>query len=323
MADETKVGPVDSGLLQADIAVESAKRSEKAKKEKGKDPVLHLKKPEVEPVAEKVKKPEPAETVAQTEDVTEEVDDDGESAGDEDEQQSTTNPGKANTPRGVQKKLDKLTRQKYEADARAEYWEQRAKAQAGTPTPKPESADGKPTLAQFNYDQEKYLEALADQRVEAKLAEAEKRRAESEKEKTEREKLVGFQQRLSEFVVEHPDYREVAIMAPINYSPTMLEFVKDSKVGPQIGYYLGQHLDEAKEIEAMPAYRQAIALDRLERGLSEPEVEEPSVPQRRTITQAPPPPATISSSGPNRRSITDPNLTPAERIAMWRRKKTG
>jgi hypothetical protein len=318
MADEAKVGPVDSGLLQADIAVESAekaRKAEKAKKEKGKDPVLHLKKPD----PDTAKKPEPVATVAETD----EVDDDGESAGDEDEQQSTTNPGKANTPRGVQKKLDKLTRQKYEADARAEYWEQQAKAKAETPTPKPESAEGKPTLAQFNYDQEQYLEALSDWRIEAKLAEAEKRKAESEKEKTEHERLATYRQRLSEFVVDHPDYEQVAIFNPINYSPTMLEFVKDSKVGPQIGYYLGQHLEEAKEIEAMPAYRQAIALDRLERGLSEPEVEEPSVPQRRTITQAPPPPATIASSGHNRRSITDPNLTSAERIAMWRRKKTG
>jgi len=318
MADEAKAGPVNSGLLQADIAVETAekaKKSEKAKKEKGKDPVLHLKKPEVEPAQAPAAVTAPASPEA--------VDDDGDSAGDEDEQQSTTNPGKANTPRGVQKKLDKLTREKYEAAARADYWEQQAKAKAETPAPKPESADGKPTLAQFNYDQEQYLEALSDWRIEAKLAEAEKRKAESEKEKAQREKLVGFQQRLSEFVVDHPDYREVAIMAPINYSPTMLEFVKDSEIGPQIGYYLGQHLDEAKEIEAMPAYRQAIALDRLERQLSEPEPEEPSVPQRRTITQAPPPPATIASSGHARRSINDPSLSSAERIAMWRRKKTG
>lgn len=319
MADDVKAGPVDSGVLQADIAVESAKKAEKAKKPKGKDPVLHLKKPDVVPVVDEAATHEPVAPAA----TADEVDGNGDSAGDEDEQQSTTNPGKANTPRGVQKKLDKLTRQKYEADARAEYWEQQAKARAESPPPKPESADGKPTLAQFNYDQEQYLEALSDYRIGVKLAEVEKRKAESEKAKTEREKLAGFQQRLSDFVVDHPDYREVAIMAPINYSPTMLEFVKDSKVGPQIGYYLGQHLDEAKEIEAMPAYRQAIALDRLERGLSEPEVEEPSVPQRRTVTQAPPPPATIASSGHSRRSITDPNLTPAERIAMWRRKKTG
>lgn len=318
MADEAKVGPVDSGLLQADIAVESAekaRKAEKAKKEKGKDPVLHLKKPDPEPA----KKTEPVAPAAQAE----EVDDDGDSAGDEDGQQSTTNPGKANTPRGVQKKLDKLTRQKYEADARAEYWEQQAKAKAETPAPKPASAEGKPTLAQFNYDQEQYLEALSDWRIDAKLAEAEKRRAEGEKEKTEQERLAAFRQRLSEFVVDHPDYQQVAIFNPIKYSPTMLEFVKDSEIGPQIGYYLGQHLEEAKEIEAMPAYRQAIALDRLERQLSEPEPEEPSVPQRRTITQAPPPPATIASSGHARRSINDPSLSSAERIAMWRRKKTG
>lgn len=306
MADEA-ARPVDSGLQQADIAVENEQKAEAAK-EKRKEKTLHLKEPA---------KPEPEET-----EVTHSDEDNGDSAGDEGEQPPETNPGKKKTPYGVQKKLDKLTREKYERDARIQYLEQQAQERAEREVPKPE---GKPTLAQFDGDQEQYLEALSDWKVDAKLAEAETRKREREKETAEREKISTYQQRLNAFVAEHDDYEQVALQAPINYSETMLDFIKESERGPQIGYYLGQNLEEAKEIEKMPPMRQAIALDRIERGLVEPEKEESQgePPPRRNITQAPPPPATIASGGTARRSINDPNLTPDERIAMWRRKKTG
>lgn len=304
MADEEVKGPVDSGLLQADRVVEAeAKKTEPTKTEPAKA----------------------APVVA--DDAAGDDDDHGESAGDEGEQQPAGEPGKKNTPRGVQKKLDKLTREKYQAQQEAQYWRERAEKK-GEPPANPEKPDtaaapeGKPTLEAFEYDQEKFLEALSDWKVEQKLAAAEQRRVQSEKAKAASETMAGWASREQAFIAENPDYAEVAYTAPINYSDTMLDFVKESEIGPQIAYHLGSHLDEAKAIEQMSPTRQAAALARLEMTLSPAgEAADPATPRpTRTITKAPPPPATVTPSGGAKRSPSDPNLSTAERIALWRRK---
>lgn len=313
MADDVQ-GPIDSGALQADRVVE-AEQAVAAKEAVKAAPI-------------------PAKTVvveALSADASDEQDD-GESAGDEGEQQPAGEPGKKNTPHGVQKKLDKLTREKYvEREARlaaeAEVARLRAQANPGTTdavnTPA-KTPDGKPTLEQFDYDQEKFLDALYDWKVDQKLQAADQRRAESEKAKTVAEKSAEWAEREQAFIATTPDYVEVAHKAPINYSETMLDFVKDSDVGPQIAYHLGSHLDEAKAIEQMSPTRQAAALARLELTLTPAEAGAIATNARpaRTITQAPPPPATVASSGAARRSPSDPNLSTEERIALWRRKKT-
>jgi hypothetical protein len=72
--------------------------------------------------------------------------------------------------------------------------------------------------------------------------------------------------------------------------------------------------------------RQAIALDRIERSMAEPvavQADDDAAPERpaRSISKAPPPPATLAAAGNARRDPSDPGLSTAERIAMWRRQK--
>ena len=313
MADDVQ-GPIDSGALQADRVVEAeqAAAAQDAKKA--------------------VTTPAKIVTTETATAATDGEQDNGESAGDEGEQQPAGEPGKKNTPHGVQKKLDKLTREKYverEARLAAEAEVQRLRAQAN-----PGAADaadttakapeGKPTLEQFDYDQERFLDALSDWKVDQKLQAADQRRVESEKAKTAAEKADEWAEREQAFIATTPDYVEVAHHAPINYSETMLDFLKDSDVGPQIAYHLGSHLDEAKAIEQLSPTSQAAALARLELTLSPTEADAETTTARpaRTITKAPPPPATVTSSGASRRSPSDPNLSTEERIALWRRKKT-
>lgn len=298
-------GPIDSGALQADRVVEAeqAAAAQEAKK--------------AVTVPAKVEAQAPAD----------EEQDDGESAGDEGEQQPAGEPGKKHTPRGVQKKLDKLTREKYEALNEAAYWREQAQkdAKTATITPAGSAPEGKPTLEGCDYDQEKFLEALSDWKVDQKLAAATRSRAEGEQAKAAGEKAAEWSAREQAFIAQTPDYYDIAYHAPINYSEQMLDFLKDSDIGPQIAYHLGTHLDEAKAIEQLSPTRQAAALARLELTLTpahaaaEPT---PTTPRPvRTITQAPPPPATVTPSGGAKRSPSDPGLTTEERIALWRRKK--
>jgi hypothetical protein len=314
MAEEGK-GPVDTGAQQADFAAEAAIAAEARKAAK------EAKKPKDE-----IKPQTPAAVVPAAEVAD---DDDGESAGDEGEQQPAGEPGKKNTPRGVQKKLDKLTREKYverEARLAAEAELQRLRTQATPVNPDPQkqpvAADGKPTLESCDYDTEKYLEALSDWKVDKRLKADREAQTKEQAAQSEREKVAAFRTREEAFTAANPDYRDVAYTAPINYSPAMLDFIRESDVGPAIAYHLAHHLDEAKAIEQMPALRQGIALDRLERQLIEAEAEpEPQQPARpvRTVTQAPKPPATVAPAASVKKSVYDENLTPSERIALWRR----
>lgn len=314
MADETKPGPVDSGVHQADIAAEIATAKAAKAEAKAQAPA-----PAAEPTAQaEVQQPESQDP----------DEDDGQSAGDEGTQQPETNPGKKNTPRGVQKKLDKLTREKYEAQAQAAYWQQQAQQrqqanpQAQPAQPTPTQAEGKPTLESCGNDPEKYLEALAewkaDQRFEARLQQQRQQEAQAK----EQEQKATHLSREKAFAEAHPDYYDVAYTAPINFGPAMLDYITSSEKGPEVAYYLAQHLDEAKAIEQMPPHRQGIALDRIEQkfAAAKSPVETDERPAR-TVTQAPQPPATIQPAGQTRRNVYDENLSTAERIAMWKRQK--
>lgn len=311
MADESK--PVDSGLQQADIAAVAA--SEKA-------------------VQTAVVTPAVAAVTASVEQPGNEAGDDGESAGDDAVQHGETNPGKANTPRGVQKKLDKLTREKYEAQAReqqraaeVEYWKQQAQqrpqahpGQAQQPAAQAQS-DGKPTLESCGNDPEKYLETLAEWKADQRITAHERQVAEQAKFQEANKTQLAFLGRLKEYEAAVPGAEKTALEARINYSPAMVDYVFTSENGPQLAVYLAQHLDEAKAIEALPPLRQGIALDRIERTFAAAPAVSTEAPARQ-VTQAPRPPATVAPSGTARRNIYDDGLTTAERIAMWRRKKS-
>lgn len=320
MADE-QAKPVDSGLQQADIAAQTAA----AKAEKA--GVRAVATPAATPVTPAVTAP--AASIGAEQPVGSQADpeDDGHSAGDDAGQPGGTNAGKANTPRGVQKRLDKLTREKYEAMQQAEYWRQQAQqrpqaqpAQAAQPAAQAHQ-DGKPTLEACGNDPETYLEALAEWKADQRWKERERQVAEQAKQQEAAKVRSSHLDREKAFAEAHPDYYDTAYTAPINYSPSMLEFITGSERGPEVAYYLAQHLDEAKTIESLPPLRQGIALDRIEQKVAATPAVSTEAPARQ-VTQAPQPPATVAPSGTARRNIYDDGLSTAERIAMWRRKKS-
>lgn len=320
MADEQSK-PVDSGTQQADIAAEAA--AAKAEKDKARAAA----KPAATP-APAVTAPAASNDAEQPDASDDDAEDDGQSAGDDAGQPGGTNAGKANTPRGVQKRLDKLTREKYEAMQQAEYWKQQAQQrpqQAQQPQPQqaaaPAQADGKPTLESCGNDPEKYLESLAEWKADQRWKERERQQAEQAKQQEAAKVRSSHIDREKAFAEAHPDYYDTAYTAPINYSPSMLEYITGSEKGPEVAYYLAQHLDEAKAIEALPPLRQGIALDRIEQTFAAAPVVSTEAPARQ-VTQAPQPPATVAPSGTARRNIYDEGLSTAERIAMWRRKKS-
>jgi hypothetical protein len=239
-------------------------------------------------------KPEPAPQAAPA--PVEAVDDD-------DTEDSTPSPGSDPTakPRtkkpGVHQRIDELTREKYEERRAAEqarqeaaYWREQAQRTQAPQAPQPQ---GKPTLEAFGYDQEAYFEALADWKADQKLQGFKAEQTKAETLRQQQERARKFQERVARFEQEVPGGWQVAVTAPFNPTPAMLEVIAESDIGPRIAHYLATHLDEAHSLAQQGQYAQAAALGRIEAKLSAP----PPAPPAR-LTSAPPPPPSVTGNAP-------------------------
>lgn len=203
---------------------------------------------------------------------------------------------KAELQRGVQKRIDKITRARYEAEARARVLEERLNAiearQHGQPQQQQRQADAMPKIDDYNNFDE-YVQAkaeyISDQRIEKTLAEREQRQ-QAERAQAERAKTVEqWQQRLEKATVEIPDFEEVLSSSAVPMTAIMQDAIMESEKGPQLAYYLANNADEASKIAGMSPRGAILALGRIEERLANPTA-------NRT-TSAPPPLTPIGSSG--------------------------
>lgn len=198
----------------------------------------------------------------------------------------------------VQRRIDKLTWEKNEAIRRAQELE--ALVHGKKPEPEPEKPKV-PTLAQFEYDEAKYLAALdaynearIEERLNAKLQEREEQAKKVETQKT-------FKQREADFIKSKPDYQEKVYDPTLPISPAMVELIADSEDGPRLAYHLAENRELARQIAALPPLAAAREIGRIEALLKQP------VPKP-VVSQAPPPPPKVeeSNEGPRPVSTTDP-----------------
>src|SRR5690242_13163389 len=205
--------------------------------------------------------PEQPEEKAEAEQPEEESEEAGESEEKDASQEKAGTKRKPN--KGFQKRIDKLTREKYQLEARlAEYERQRheqgAKVQA-TQRDSGASTSGKPRLDQFqSYDD--YVEALTDwkfqQRQEQAQAEAIQRQQQEAAQRQQEEfksRFDSYRERVEQAADRYEDWDEVTnknVVVPESASIAIIE----SENGPDITYYLGKHPEVVDELhELSPA----------------------------------------------------------------------
>ncbi len=116
---------------------------------------------------------------------------------------------------------------------------------------------------------DEFIEALADEKAEAKIA---------HKEQTSSIQAVEakYQDQIDAAMDKYPDYIQIAHSHP-HMTPGMANVIKESEIAVELGYYLGTNLEEAKAITALPPMQQAKALWKLETKLeAEPTTPKPS-----------------------------------------------
>lgn len=238
------------------------------------------------PATEPVEATPAAQQPVETQEAEDEDDSEDGEAGSNGEESGDGRPAKRKRPRWSD--LNRAHREALEAQAEARrYREQLEQLQRGD---KPEAAQTgrqdsaaptRPTLEDFDFDQERYLEALADWRIEEReraKSQAEKTKAEQQ---TVQERIATLQSKEAEFAKAHPDYEGVAKSPHVPITEAMANvMLENPDTAPAIAYYLGQNLDEAREIAQMAPLAQARAL-----GLIEAKVSMPA--------KAPPPPKPV------------------------------
>ena len=206
-------------------------------------------------------------------------------------------------PRGVQKRFDRLTRQR--EDARREALELRERLarlegqlQATMPQqPETPRQPSEPLAEDYRTEQE-YLAALVDYRTEQRVREAmeaERQQRQQVAAQQERERQEqAFREREAQMRQAHQDYDERCSDLMPFLSPQLYQALLAHETGPALAYHLAQHPEVAQRLAPMqplPLWRE---LGKLEQQLV---ATQPASPSQQAATGSAPKPTPLTPVG--------------------------
>lgn len=230
---------------------------------------------------------------------------------------------------GIQKRFDKMTREKVELEREREYWRQQA-LKASSPsttveTPKtaPKVDEGKPTPEKFENHSD-YVEALTDWKTDQKLKErdekASKERVISEQQKiaqTYQDKLVAFKEKTPDFNDVESELDDALAQAGVGPSPAMSQAFLTAENGPELAYELAKEPKEFVRICKLDPFRAAVELGKFAAKL---EAKSSQSQEPKKLTNAPKPlePVGTGKGTAVAKSIADPDISFAEYVKLRR-----
>ena len=187
-------------------------------------------------------------------------------------------------PNGVKKRIDKVTRQKYEAVAESNRLKAELEQLRAQIAPKQEAPD----ISQFD-TLDDYVEAVAEYKYQNNmLSEQEKNVERAIEQRVAREWTAKVEKVRSVA----PDFDAVFNnVASIEFSPIALEAVSQHPKGAEIAYMLGKDVGEAYRIAALPPYQQLMAIGEI--------AARTNVPKPKTVSTAPTPVKPVQGGSSN------------------------
>ncbi len=213
--------------------------------------------------------------------------------------EKTDDDSSERVPKGVQKRIDRLTREKYEAKARADLLE-RMISQQQAPQSQQREADGRPQQSDYA-TAEDFVEALTDWKLQQR--ESAYKAAEQQKQQAtiaeKRESLLAQAEELGDF--DRDDFAANVVVTQV-----MAEAILESDMGAKIVLALNSSPQEAQRIANLPPARQAAEIGKLEAKLSTATV---------TKSAAPKPIQPLSGGGKQAQGLSD-DLSAEEWVRM-------
>lgn len=162
---------------------------------------------------------------------------------------------------GFQKRINKVTADKYAEKRRADDLQRKLEEMQATP----KQASKAPALEDFDHDEEKFNVALIDHKVsqalQVQLAEQDKQASQA----SAQDEAKAFNDRVVEFGKD--DFHDVAAKIPVLDSGLVAELMS-SKEGVEMIYHLGEHLDVADKIANMRPFQAMAELSKISANMS-------------------------------------------------------
>lgn len=162
----------------------------------------------------------------------------------------------------VQKRINKITADKYAEKRRADELEAKLKALEASKAQAPMEA---PQLENFDYDEGKYQEALIEYRVQKALQTQQELTIKQQQEQARQKVINDFTAKEAEYLSQHPEYKEEVAKLPVFNKETLNAIFE---LGPQVSHYLAKHLDIASEVASVSPTMAAVRLGQISMGLT-------------------------------------------------------
>jgi hypothetical protein len=193
-------------------------------------------------------------------------------------------------PNGVKKRIDKVTRQKYEAVAEANRYKAELEQLRAQLAPKQEAPD----ISQFD-TLDDYVEAVAEYKFNQKSQATQSQQAQQTQAQAQAQDWVAKVDKVRSVA---PDFDAVFnSVASIEFAPMALEAVAQHPKGAEIAYMLGKDISEAYRIAALPPSLQLMAIGEI--------AARTNVPKPKTVSTAPAPVKPVGSSSGGKKSINE------------------
>lgn len=213
-------------------------------------------------------------------------------------------------PKGVQKRIDRLTQEKYRLRAELDVLRQQQQPQASQQRQQTEQAAQAPKLEQYASIEE-YLDALADHKAAQKTDKFFREREAKEsasKQQSEQARLhEGFTKQTEQARQAYDDFDDVVDNPDLPISPAMAEAIMRSQNGADVAYYLGKNPDEAIRLANLDPFSAAVEIGRIAATVVRP--------QARKASNAPAP---IQPVGNRATPVQDPEKMSADEWLKWR-----
>lgn len=208
----------------------------------------------------------------------------------------------------VQKRIDEITREKYEAKQEAEYWRKVATGEIRPQETLQQPAPAKPAVelpglpprpkSEDFEDYEDFVEALGEWSAEKVNVKKEIAAAQKQEQERRQTTFNTYQEKINAAKTKYTDWDDVIAIAPnLVYPQTTVDAIVESDQGADIQYYLCANEAEAARIHKLSPIQQIKEIAKLEVKLLKP-----SEPPAKRVTQAPQP---INAIGGNDAGILD------------------
>lgn len=210
---------------------------------------------------------------------------------------------------GVQDRIDELTRARREAEREAEYWRVRAQ---GTSQPQQPSVPQKPVRENFA-DEEQYIEALADYKVNEKLAE---RDAQNQQKAANQTKAESWNAKLAAARAEITDFDTVMANGDTPVAGHVAELIMEHDHGAKLAYHLAARPEIVEKLNQMTPAKAAFEIGKITATFDTPSSKPASA---KVVSNAPPPAA--RNVGAGKTNVPDPSDMSMEEYKEYRKKQ--